>query len=716
MKAVILVLFLLTCLESISQLAVTTETDPSILSTKITGPGIKVISSSLTGDPVQTGIYDYTGTDMGLSSGIIMSTGDVADAIGPNDSGSETTSLLGAGSPSLDALSGQTTYDAVELTFEFISNADEFSFDFVFASEEYNEFVFSINDVFAFYISGPGITGEKNLAVVPGTTTPITINTINNSTNPEYYVDNEGALVTNDTQFDGYTTVLQAATDGLTPCSVYTLRLVLADASDGSYDSAIFIEEGEFTDAESDMLGDDITFCGEFTTVLGADLEFTEYLWQDGSTEQTLTVSDYGTYSVTVKSDVSSFVCEIFDTIRIIEYCDTDILAPIICSGELGSITIESPLGSYFEYSIDGGVTWSSSNVFSDLVNGDYTVLVRDSNTGYLTDEEIVTIDVRPVLVAEEGVITNVDCNGESTGAATINIVGGLEPYVIDWDPDVGSTETVTGLAAGDYTVLVTDDNGCTDDVSLTIQESTPLYFYGQTINHVCGSNYGSISTNVVGGQPDYMYEWEPGVYMDEDAIDLTIGEYELTITDALGCQKDTTFIIDSIPLLVEVSPIIDTIIEFDSIQLFVTDGYYYDWTPVDDLTCIDCNNPVADPTATTVYEVLVYDDYGCYFILETEIEVIPLCGEVYIPDIFSPNNDGVNDYYRIYGRCIEKLNFQIFNRWGEVVFTAIDTDTYWDGMYKGKIVENGSYAYQFSALMSDGSELNFSGNINVVR
>ena len=114
--------------------------------------------------------------------------------------------------------------------FDFEVQGDEIEFNFVFLSEEYNEFVGTgFNDVFAFYISGPGITGQENLAVVPSTTTPVTINTINNGSFWQYYNDNTAGGV--NIEYDGFTTLMKAQKSGLIPCGIYTLSLRIAVAS-----------------------------------------------------------------------------------------------------------------------------------------------------------------------------------------------------------------------------------------------------------------------------------------------------------------------------------------------------------------------------------------------------------------------------------------------------------------------------------------------------
>jgi gliding motility-associated-like protein len=211
------------------------------------GGCLTVSNITYTGSSSAIGYFSNAGT-MGISEGIVLSTGAVSSTPGPNGSGSQTTSFFTAGDATLNALPGGVTQDAAVLQFSFLPLSNSVSFNFIFASEEYPEFVgTTFNDVFGFFISGPGIVGQQNIALVPGTTTPITINTINATTNSSYYTANTGTV----TQFDGYTKVLTATATGLTPCQTYTIKLAVGDVGDTAYDSAVFLEANSFNAGQS---------------------------------------------------------------------------------------------------------------------------------------------------------------------------------------------------------------------------------------------------------------------------------------------------------------------------------------------------------------------------------------------------------------------------------------------------------------------------------
>ena len=125
------------------------------------------------------------GTSIGIENGIVLSTGDVENAEGPNESEGSTGFLSGIGDADLNALiSPERTEDTTSLEFDFISNGSDLYINYVFASEEYLEHVFDFNDAFAFFLNG------ENIALVPGTTLPVTIDTINDQVNSDLYNDN----------------------------------------------------------------------------------------------------------------------------------------------------------------------------------------------------------------------------------------------------------------------------------------------------------------------------------------------------------------------------------------------------------------------------------------------------------------------------------------------------------------------------------------------
>lgn len=222
---------------------------PTDLANQLVGSGITVTNVTYTGSLSAGGNF-VGGTDIvGFYDGIILGSGFVADVVGPNTSDGVTGSFGTPGDADLNTLSGFTTLDAAVLEFDFIPSQGGVAFDYVFSSDEYNEYVGSqFNDVFAFFVNG------VNCAVVNGD--PVTINTINNgnpfgttpNSNPQLYINNDlddgGGTI--DTEMDGLTRVL-TCNAFVTPGVPNHLKLAIADASDTQLDSNVFLKSGSFT-------------------------------------------------------------------------------------------------------------------------------------------------------------------------------------------------------------------------------------------------------------------------------------------------------------------------------------------------------------------------------------------------------------------------------------------------------------------------------------
>lgn len=220
----------------------------------IVGSGVAVSNIQLTaapGDPANdvkggvsssAGIFTGGTGIIGFDSGIVLSCGGVKNVIGPNIDSGITQANGMPGDPQLTALAGTDTFDATVLEFDFVPTSSTISFQYVFSSDEYNEFVGSFNDVFAFFLNG------QNIALIPGTTTPVSINDVNLTSNSQFYVDNDiqDGSVHLDTEMDGLTVVL-TATATVTAGQTNHIKLAIADAGDDVVDSNVFIKAGSFS-------------------------------------------------------------------------------------------------------------------------------------------------------------------------------------------------------------------------------------------------------------------------------------------------------------------------------------------------------------------------------------------------------------------------------------------------------------------------------------
>ena len=239
LAVLVVMLFVVTRAYALTVNSVTGASD--LVNTIIDPATVTVSNISFTGTLDAVGIFsDGLSSGLGIDRGIILTTGSAAGAVGPNNEEDYSVDNGLSGDSDLDTLvDPYVTYDATVLEFDFETITSDLYFNFVFASEEYEEYVGSeFNDVFAFYVDG------INIALVPGTSDPITVNTINQGTNSAYFVSNLSG--TYDIQYDGFTKVLVASLLGLSP-GTHHMKIAIADTSDHIYDSAVFIEAGTFS-------------------------------------------------------------------------------------------------------------------------------------------------------------------------------------------------------------------------------------------------------------------------------------------------------------------------------------------------------------------------------------------------------------------------------------------------------------------------------------
>jgi len=411
------------------------------LAAALVGDGVTISNATLKGSAAQNGSFTFTDpTVVGFGQGIILSSGNAVDTVGPNlaDWTSSTFppegDVWGAGDPDLDALSGYPTYDAAVLEFDFVPTANQVVFTYAFASDEYPEWVNTpFNDVFAFYVNGTDYATIRQVAGDPNSQfVPVAVNNINNG-NPDYYPDfvparpdlfrpnyvnptaGPSAI---DLELDGITKVLTFQAP-VKPGELNHMKLAIADASDGIYDSAVFIQAGSLVSNENPVA--DLSLLPEtgqapltVTAIVegedpnGAALTYT-IAWGDDTfssgplnspsddSEKTTTVdhtyTTAGEYFVTLTVSNGSLSGTSTEDVDVLGTGST-VLDTLIISkpsdpsnDSTPSFTFSSTqVGSTFEYSLDGGVTFtacpSNLTITSPLADGTYTIEVRATNAG----------------------------------------------------------------------------------------------------------------------------------------------------------------------------------------------------------------------------------------------------------------------------------------------------------------------------------------------
>ncbi|MFH0894505.1 MAG: choice-of-anchor L domain-containing protein [Bacteroidota bacterium] len=429
MKKVLLtiVLFSAIAFSANAQLTLQNGLTPVQLGTTLAGSNMAVTNATVSGAALQSGTFHYTGTDFPLSDGVILSTGSIFDAVGPNNNGGLGTDMGQPGNALLTAIAGVPTQDAVEFKFDFTVQSSQVEFQYIFASEEYNEFVGSnFNDVFAFFISGPGIVGEQNIALIPNTTVPVAINNVNNGSYWQYFHDN----TTNNTniQYDGYTTVLRAIKTGLIPCQTYTLKLIIADAGDGIFDAAVFLKansliQGNVSASTSTYSANNIALEG----CVNASFTFT--------LDSALSVDTHIPYSIGGSA------------INGVDYAHIDSLL-VIPAGQLSATII-------IDATSDGLAEGQES---IELYFTPAPCQPKDTVKLFVNDYQNLQFQTIP---------SNAGCFQSCTGQINFNISGGTAPYSIiltDSATNVSTTYTsypITGLCAGTYHIKILDAYGC---------------------------------------------------------------------------------------------------------------------------------------------------------------------------------------------------------------------------------------------------------------
>lgn len=333
-----------------------------------------LVGNVLVGDGVQTRNITYSGhtraialfengdaADLGLDKGIIMSTGIAVESKGPNNTLDNTEEFKYPGDATLEKIASRQTIDAAVLQFEFKPQTEEIEFKYIFSSEEYIRYVDrGFNDVFGFFISGPGITGEQNVAKIPVTNVEVSIDNVNHKRNSEYFVlnDNPNSDSYKYLQHNGQTVVLKANLT-LQACEWYTIKLAITDVGDPALDSWVFIGSKSFK--HKTAIGADTAFCSNnFVQTLDAGHPSRQVLWSTGERTQQIDVSGYGLYWVEVFTQCGSFKDEIniYPAIKDISIGDDT----LVCGNEVDrNLQVKDRVFEHYKWS--NGDTMPSINV-----------------------------------------------------------------------------------------------------------------------------------------------------------------------------------------------------------------------------------------------------------------------------------------------------------------------------------------------------------------
>lgn len=442
------------------------------------------------------------------------------------------------------------------------------------------------------------------------------------------------------------------------------------------------------------------------------------YSWAPGGlTGTTQNALAPGTYTITVQ-DASG--CSNSTTVTITEPTAISLtssnIVGSVCGSSNGSATVNATggTGGYtYSWSPSGGTNASASS----LASGVYIVNVEDNSSCTETISVSIPSIGGPTVTLQSS--SDASCFGGNDGTATVTQTGGSAPYTYAWTPTGGTGATAINLSAGTYSVAVTDNTGCVGALNVIIGQATQLVITESITDASCGNSDGAISLATTGGTGTYTYTWTPNGETGSTINALANGNYGVTVIDQNGCSLTENYTVSTIGnLSVQITPSSAIILQGENVQLDATGGTSYTWTPTIGLSCTDCPNPIASPMSTTTYIVNATDGSGCFGADTITLFVTQVCGDIFVPTVFSPNGSGpaANNSLCVYGNCIAELTYSIYNRWGEKVFETTDAQICWDGNYKDKPLNPGVFAYKLVAKLFDGTTIIDSGNITLVR
>ncbi len=498
----------------------------------------------------QLGTFSNGGSSIGIEEGVILSTGNIGTSAGPNQAPDAGTDYgLSAGDPDLSELTGggSSIFDVAAIEFDFTPTVGQISFRYVFASEEYCEWVGSqFNDVFGFFIRGPGINGDfflnaDNIAVLPSGDY-VAINSVNSNSNPEFYHDNspnatgcatgeQFALM--DIEYDGFTTVLTAVAN-VQPCQTYHIKLAVGDRGDGIYDSAVFLEANSFaagstTNMTADILGPGATQNIVYESCGSAVITFQRFT-NDLSQPFTVNFNLSNSSTATPGVDYSAF--------------PTSITIPA------GQSSISIPI-----------------EVFADFITeGIETIVLELQGACTCESNELIIqiVEPPPIDVSLEDLVV---CQNQTTTIFP-NVSGGTPGFTYQWSNNTfgPSLSIDVGTEPEAYSLTVTDVCGQSSASGLVVYPNAPTAELSGT-DSICQGNFdASLLVEFTGIGPfDLTYSVEgfittiTNIYGNQYMLPANLpGTYQLLGVSAANCPGEVSGLgeVGITDVLVDVDPV----------------------------------------------------------------------------------------------------------------------------------------------------------------
>lgn len=436
-------------------------------------------------------------------------------------------------------------------------------------------------------------------------------------------------------------------------------------------------------------------------------------------------VEGYSEAGVYIDNFPDQFGC---DSIRILdlEYSNLEILdvvrTHIDCNTYSLSVNASNGIGTV-NYSLNNQ-PFQHQNIFPDLGPGTYIIAVQDES-GCM---EHVSIIIEPTTPIDLRIDTLIHYYCKQTGSASLTATGGTPPYqyILNGRPPY-SNGLFQILEVGEYEVQVIDQNNCEAMVSFTIEEIPSFEVAIQTRPSNCDPGNGSLLADVIPVDQEMIFTLNDTIVQDHGFFgNLAAGEYLLSIEDTVGCIQNIDITITHAPTFTFNS------LEIKAADCGMEDGRLSiiaesDFSPDSLSYALNGrwqNSPVFEQLAPGEYQVMIADQYGCQIAISANISQANC--PIYVPNAFSPNDDGFNDYFQLYskpGFLFQVASYLIFDRWGGLVFenknfegSDSSTQNWWNGTANGKVLGTGIYVYLIEVVYPNGGKELFVGDVTLLR